>query len=111
MPHGADWELKWDLLLADAWADPALKKRLLENPAAVLKERGIAIPEGCQVKVVEDTDKVQHLVIPGKPAEGELSEQELSSVAGGYCRGCREGCRYCREGCRYCREGCRYCRD
>jgi hypothetical protein len=107
MPHGADWELKWDLLLADAWADPALKKRLLENPAAVLKERGISVPEGVQVKVIEDTEKVEHLVIPTPPAEGELSEQELSSVAGGHCRGCRGcgGSRGCR-GCRFCR-GCR----
>jgi len=108
MPQGADWELKWDLLLADAWADPALKKRLLENPAAVLKERGIAVPEGVQIKVIEDTEKVEHLVIPTAPAEGELSEQELASVAGGHCRGCR-GCRGC-GGCRGCR-GCRGCHD
>jgi hypothetical protein len=105
MPKGTEWELKWDLLLADAWADPALKKRLLENPAAVLKERGISIPEGCQVKVVEDTDKVEHLVIPTKPAEGELSEEELSSAAGGFCGRCRERCGRCRE------ERCRRCRD
>jgi hypothetical protein len=111
-----DDHLRWELLVADAWADPALKKRLLENPAAVLKERGISIPEGVQVKVVEDTDKVEHFVIPTRPAEGELSEEELSSVAGGayYCRGC-ERCRGCRgcERCRGCRgcERCRYCRD
>jgi hypothetical protein len=106
MPQSADWELKWELLVADAWADAALKKRLLENPAVVLKERGISFPEGVQVKVLEDTDKVEHLIIPSKPAEGELSEEELASVAGGHCRGCRGcGCRGCR-GCRYCR-GCR----
>jgi len=105
VPQSADWELKWELLVADAWADPALKKRLLENPAVVLKERGITVPEGVQVKVVEDSDKVEHLVIPTRPAEGELSEQELSSVAGGHCRGCSRGCsRGCREFCRGCRD-------
>jgi hypothetical protein len=114
MAQGIDWELKWELLVADAWADAGLKKRLLENPTAVLKERGIDVPQGCQVKILEDSDKVEHFVLPTKPAEGELSEQELSSVAGGaHCRGCR-GCRGC-EGCRGCgcrgSEGCRRCRD
>jgi hypothetical protein len=111
--YSRDWELKWELLVADAWADPALKKRLLENPAVVLKERGITLPSGVQPKIVEDTDKVAHLVLPSKPAEGELSEQELASVAGGAerCRGCGGcgGCRGC-SGCRGC-EGCRRCRD
>jgi hypothetical protein len=101
MPQGSDWELKWELLVADAWADPALKKRLLESPAAVLKERGISVPEGCQVKVLEDTDKVQHFILPPRPTEGELSEQDLQSVAGGMHRG---DCRSCR-GCGDCR-GC-----
>jgi hypothetical protein len=45
--HPDDCYLKWELLVADLWADPALKKRLLDDPAAVLKERGIAFPEGC----------------------------------------------------------------
>lgn len=100
-----DWELRWELLVADAWADPALKKRLLENPAAVLKERGMAVSAGKQIKVMEDSEKVEHLILPTRPAEGELSEAELESVAGGNCRGCR-GCR----GCRSCR-GCRRCGD
>jgi len=111
MVQGSDWELKWELLVADAWADPALKKRLLENPTAVLKERGISVPEGVQVKVLEDSEKVEHFILPTRPVESELSEEELESVAGGHCRGCRcrEFCR-CREHCR-CREACRRCRD
>src|SRR4051794_38529364 len=64
-----DWELKWELLVADAWADPALKKRLMDDPAKVLAERGISVPQGTQVKIVEDSANVTHLVIPTKPAE------------------------------------------
>jgi len=114
--HQEDWELRWELLVADVWADPALKKRLLKDPAAVLKERGISPPKGVQVQVHEETDAVMHLVIPTKPAEGELSEKELETVAGGHCGGyggC--GCRGCGGcgcrgdgGCRFCR-GCRGC--
>jgi hypothetical protein len=91
---GSDWELRWGLLVADAWADDALKKRLLSDPAAVLKERGIKSPPNVQIKTIEDTANVMHLVLPVKPAEGELSEEELSTVAGGHCHGgC--GCRGC----------------
>ena len=93
MPQGADWELKWELLVADAWADPALKKRLLENPAAVLKEEGLEAPYGVEVKVVESTDKVLYLVLPHNPI-GELSEQELAryvaaSPAYTWCHWCK----------------------
>jgi hypothetical protein len=109
-----DWDLKWELLVADAWADPDLKKRLLENPAAVLKERGMGLPKGTQVKVLEDSATVMNLVIPNKPAEDELAEEELEEVAGGSgcrgCRGCGRGCRGCGRGCRGCGRGCRGCR-
>ena len=84
---GSDWELRWGLLVADAWADDALKKRLLSDPAAVLKERGITTPPNVQIKTIEDTANVMHLVLPMKPAEAELSEEELSTVAGGHCHG------------------------
>ena len=76
-------DLKWGLLVADAWADEALKKRLLADTATVLKERGIALPQGVTVKVIEDTPEVVHVVIPAKPSTAELSEEELTAVAGG----------------------------
>ena len=36
----------WGQLVAKAWKDPAFKKRLLAQPAAVLKEEGIEMPAG-----------------------------------------------------------------
>jgi hypothetical protein len=99
-----NWELKWELLVADAWADPKLKERLLTNTAEVLKERGVEPPSGKTIRVVEETADTSYFVLPAKPAEAEISEEELRSVAGGWCGGCR-----CREGCRGCREGCRGC--
>ncbi len=105
----SDWELRWGLLVADAWADDALKKRLLSDPAAVLKERGITTPPNVQIKTIEDTANVMHLVLPMKPAAAELSEEELSTVAGGWCGGCH-GCHGCGcRGCRGCGVGCRGC--
>ena len=116
-----DWEAKWELLMADAWADPDLKKRLLADPAAVLKERGMAPPEGVEVKVVAETEKSLCLVLPVKPAEGELSEEELEGVAGGFCfppprpccgppRMCCGPPRMCRPMCRGGGRPCRGCR-
>ncbi len=43
--------LLWKPLVVDAWADPELKKRLLKDPQAVLKKRGIALPEPDNVRV------------------------------------------------------------
>ncbi len=107
--RGGDWELRWGLLVADAWEDDALKKRLLSDPAAVLKERGITTPPNVQIKTIEDTANVMHLVLPMKPAAAELSEEELSTVAGGWCGGCH-GCHGCGcRGCRGCGVGCRGC--
>jgi hypothetical protein len=84
--HG--FETKWGELVSKAWADPALKKRLLADPAAVLNENGLLLPAGVTVKVVENTDKLCHLTLPLAPSAAELSEEELEAVAGGFCGSC-----------------------
>jgi hypothetical protein len=103
-----EWGKGWGKLIARAWADEGLKKRLLADPAQVLKENGLEVPPGVQVKVVEDTESLIHLTLPAKPTSGELSEEELSSAAGGYCHHCGCGdrpCQYCGD------RPCRYCGD
>ena len=74
----------WQDLVARAWSDPALKAKLLADPAGVLKANGLTVPKGITVKVVQNTDKVLHLVMPVKPAPEELSAKELQQAAGGY---------------------------
>jgi hypothetical protein len=109
MAESVDWDYQWDQIVARAWADAAFKKRLLADPAAVLKDYGLAPPAGTQLKVVENTDKVLHLVLPLKPAPEELSEEELQRVSGGHCHRCGcERCRCERCGCERC--GCARCR-
>src|SRR5438874_5339344 len=70
-------------VLAKAWSDEGFKRRLLAESKAVLAERAISVPAGIEVRVVEDTDRVHHLVLSAKPAEGELSEEQLAAAAGG----------------------------
>jgi len=68
-------------IIAKCWSDDSFKQKLMSDPSAVLKEMGVDIPEGLEVKTLENTDKVFHLVIPPKP--DELSDEDLDKVAGG----------------------------
>lgn len=54
-------------VIANAWMDPAYLERLKSDPQAVLGEAGVSAPSK-QVRVVEDSDEVTHLVIPRRPA-------------------------------------------
>ena len=81
----AEQQIKqWGQVVAKSWQDDGFKKRLLANPSAVLKEQGLEVPAGVQIRMVENTDQVVHLTLPAKPREGELSDAELAGVAGGW---------------------------
>lgn len=71
-------------VIAQAWSDEAFKQRLLSDPASVFAEAGIDVPAGVELRTVEDTDDVRYFVLPQAPAEGEISEDELGNVAGGW---------------------------
>jgi|SwirhisoilCB1_FD_contig_31_17859603_length_421_multi_6_in_0_out_0_1 hypothetical protein len=78
---------RWAQLVAQAWSDDKLKQRLIQNPAAVMREHGISVPQGVELKVVENTDKVNYLTLPAKPSGDvtELNMADLAGVAGGWC--------------------------
>jgi hypothetical protein len=69
--------------------DESFRRRLMEDPkGAVEQELGTRLPEDVRVVAVEETADTIYLVLPSTPmagAEGgELSDQELQSVAGGW---------------------------
>ena len=71
-------------LFAACWKDEALKARFLSDPKAVMKEFDLDVPEGIDVKVVENADDCVHITLPAPPASsGDLSDDELGNVAGG----------------------------
>ena len=71
-------------LFAACWKDEALKARFMSDPKAVLKEHGLDVPDGIDVKVVENADDCVHITLPAPPAgHGDLSDDELSNAAGG----------------------------
>ena len=71
-------EKHWDKpseLVAKAWTDEAFKKRLMANPAEVLREEGFPTPPaGVQIRVVENTDTTRYLVLPSRPKSTDLQE-------------------------------------
>jgi nitrile hydratase len=50
-------------VIARAWADPAYKKRLLEDATAAIAEFGFTNEHGARLVAVENTPKVQNLVV------------------------------------------------
>ncbi len=93
---------EWSQIVARAWADQDFRTRLLLDPKSVLREHGVELGSEVRAVVHENTDKVQHFVIPQSPA-GELTEEELSPVAGadsfsGWCHRCHR-CGRCGCGC------------
>ncbi len=69
----------WAKVVAKAWADVAFKEKLISDPAAVLKAEGLDMPQGVNLKVVEDTTSLRHLVLPAMPVDAAgLDEAALS---------------------------------
>jgi hypothetical protein len=76
-------------LIARAWQDDAFKQQLVDDPrAAIAAEFGRAVPEGIEMRVVEETATVRYLVLP--PNTTRLSDEELDRTAGGFSEIC--GC-------------------
>jgi hypothetical protein len=74
-------------VIVRAIEDDTFKQELVSQPNAVIeRELGITLPEGSEIRVLEQEDNIRYLVLPMQPdsLEGdELSEAELEAVAGG----------------------------
>lgn len=68
-------------LIAKCWADEAFKKKLLADPDGTLKANGVEPLEGRSFKLLEDSEKVVHLVIPRRPTD--LTDEVLDGVVAG----------------------------
>lgn len=64
-------------IVARAWMDEVFRYRLLSDPARILRAEGASIPQGVEVRIVEDTENVRHVVLPLKPSIQELSEDQF----------------------------------
>ena len=60
-------------IVAKAWSDEEFKVELFSEPAAVFKESDIEVPEGVELRMVENTDKVVYFISPPPPPWGGRS--------------------------------------
>jgi hypothetical protein len=74
-------------LIEKSLEDESFRQRLLDDPkAAVEQELGTRLPEGVQVRAVEETAQTIYVVLPSSSPLGgtsELSDQDLEAIAGG----------------------------
>ena len=74
-------------MFAACWKDEALKARFVNDPKTVLAEYGLEIPDGIDVKVVENTEECVYITLPARHDSADtLSDEELLDVAGGGCQ-------------------------
>ena len=70
--------------------DDSFRQMLLDDPkAAVEQELGTQLPEGVEVRVVEESQQTIYLVLPSATAVGEggeISDRDLEAVALGSTR-------------------------
>jgi Nitrile hydratase, alpha chain len=68
-------------IVTRAWKDEAYKRKLLDDPKAVLAEElGTAIPDQVEVHVLEETQNVRYIAIPYKRDHfPSVTAEELAS--------------------------------
>lgn len=68
-------------ILKRSSGDDAFRRRLLADPAAVLRAEGLPLPAGVEVRALENRPDRVYLVLPQRPAD--LDDDALAAVAGG----------------------------
>ncbi|HMD87029.1 MAG TPA: NHLP leader peptide family RiPP precursor [Terriglobia bacterium] len=70
-------------IIAKAWMDDGFKARLISEPRVTLQAEGQELPPGVEIRVVADTETVQHLVLPVRPSDLSMTDAELAQASGG----------------------------
>ena len=74
-------------LIEKAMKDPDFRKKLLENPKAVIQDvTGFELSPSVNLRILEEDPQTVFLVlptIPAQPDETELTANELEMIAGG----------------------------
>ena len=70
---------KLNQLIMELYADSELKARFLKDSASVLKEKGFDVPGDTEIRAVEDTRTVKHIVLPYVDPGEKLTPEELEA--------------------------------
>jgi hypothetical protein len=81
------WEKQIARLIAQAWLDEALYRRLVNDPAATLRDNGLIVEDFVEVRIDQATDAVAVLqgtsgetviyVLPVPPKPDNLTEEQI----------------------------------
>jgi len=75
-------------LAGRAAKDENFRNNLRQHATKVFQQLGYEVAEGAEVKLVEDTSSVKHIVMPSNPNDA-IEDESLASIAGGgSCLGC-----------------------
>lgn len=73
----------WPVLgLPPEWyKDPAYRSRMVREPRTLLREMGLALDDGTEVRVWDSSAENRYLVLPERPeGTADLSEEDLASL-------------------------------
>ncbi len=70
-------------VLARAQQDETFRAWLMTEPRAALGDAGVPIPPAIQLRTIDAAPRTTYLVLPPAPAEGEVSDAELTKASGG----------------------------
>lgn len=72
---------------AKAWVDSGFRRVLIAEPKKAIEALiGGELPENVKINILEEQPGAINLVLPAKIEEEELSDDQLDSVAGGFCK-------------------------
>jgi hypothetical protein len=57
-------EKKLSQLMMELYSNPELKEKFIANPKEVMAEKGIEVPKGKEIKVLEETETQKYIVLP-----------------------------------------------
>ena len=81
-PNTDLYQKRYSELVARVWDDEAFKASLRANPRAVAAEYDLPLPKDAEIRVLENTDTVAHVVLPVEPVEKESMKDAAKYPAG-----------------------------
>ena len=92
-PDWRSWETQIARLIGQAWLDEALYRRLVNEPAATLRDNGLILEDFVEVRINQDRDAVPVLqgtqgetviyVLPLPPRPDGLTEPQIRAWLAG----------------------------
>lgn len=73
-------------IVAKAWQNDDFKRALIADPLAVLEREGVTVPAGIDIRVLEDSEQIVHLVLPPQLGRG-IPDATLAAIVGGWSYG------------------------